>query len=266
MNRKWRGFLFALLAGFAGCGDSDDNAPASGGGAALSNDACSAIGVKIFDGTECSARGSAVVAIEISYTNGDVALCSGTLIGANSVLSAGHCFRNGPGVASATVRSGNTSVPVQQIIVHPGYRIDEGLTAIFNDVAIAKLAAPVPVQTLPLLVSTAPAVGDVIDIFGYGLTESHDSGALRSGQMRLDGVTENHLFATFGADGSNTCAGDSGGPAIQSVNGSPGVIGVTSSGNAAAACAEGDVSLFTNVQSPQVLQFIRSVVSDVRTL
>ncbi|MFN8392589.1 MAG: trypsin-like serine protease [Bdellovibrionota bacterium] len=244
-----------LMACGGGGGSSD-----SGSDVTLGNDSCDVLGLKIFNGSQCSPAGrSPVVDFIIHSLGGGISLCSGTIITPTRVLTAGHCFPNlGQDVQSIEVLADGARIPADGFAIHPGYREDSELVAIFNDVAVLSLSQSVRTAPLPLLVSRPTAAGDVIDIFGYGLDESGDVGTLQSGQMELSEVTETHLFSVFGSTGSNTCQGDSGGPAIESVSGTPGIVGITSTGSLHAECAVGDVSLFTNIQNASVLDFIKS--------
>lgn len=236
-----------------GGGDSEDD------GNGPSTDACSDIGLKVIDGTTCRTEDSAIVELTIFEFDGSASICTGTLIDQNHVLTAGHCFLNrGASTAEVDVRFGTTSVTASDFNVHPGYREDDEQAAVFNDVAIVTVTPPGGVSPVPLFLSRTPAVGDIFDIFGYGLDEGGALGTLKSGQMEIDLVSTNHITSIFDGEGSNTCQGDSGGPAIEIVNGGPALIGITSSGSAEAACQVGDVSLFVNIQDPSVLDFITS--------
>jgi len=254
----------AALALFAACGGGGGDGDGSGGG--LSEDACSTLGLKIFNGSACTpASSSPVVEFTIESFDGSTALCSGEIISSQHVLTAGHCFSGqGADVRSITVVAHGTTFQASRFAIHPQYEERLDLAAIFNDVAVIEVDGDFGIAPLPLLVSRVPAANDVIDIFGYGLTENSELGELRSGQMRLDDVTPTHLISVFGEDGSNTCVGDSGGPALmKNAAGQVGIVGITSTGSPDSECREGDVSLFLNVQAQSVLDFIRSAVPNV---
>ncbi len=256
--------LFVL--GIAGCGGGggggDDSSGDNTDGSGLSTDACGDIGLKIFTGTSCSgSERSAVVQITTLFTNGATALCSGTLITSTQVLTAGHCFPGGSAAVRAIVVSAaGAQIEANDLQIHPGYFEDEANQAIFNDAAVVQVSSPIGIAPIPLGTSRAVASGDVIDIFGYGLDEGGANGTLKSGQMLVSNVTANHIVAVYGNEGSNTCSGDSGGPAIQLLNGTAAVVGITSSGSAAAACQIGDVSLFAYILDSSLLQFVLTVV------
>ncbi len=265
------GMVFLTAAGCGGGGGgSEDEAPSG----LLQQDSCSVIGLKIVSGTPCVPElRSPVVPILITSPDGQHRnLCSGTLIGADSVLTAGHCFvdlkfPDGPSAAHATVVAvGGDDVPAERVTVHPLYREDLSLGAIFADVAVVHLARRATVAPLPVLRSVEPRAGETVDIFGYGIDQAGKPGVLRSGEMALENVTQTHLAAIYGKTGSGVCLGDSGGPATMSLDGRAGVIGVTSTGSLAAPCRQGDRALFINVEDPSVQSFVRDQVPDVELL
>jgi secreted trypsin-like serine protease len=255
--------LVALLCTFlfTGCGGSSGD-----GGGELSTNSCSILGLntRIINGAECSASNSPVVKLEILAADGSVALCSGTMLTSNDVLTAAHCFFEP--VEQVAVEVAGQRVFADQVTVHSGVSASEEVLAVFNDVAIVRLSQPVASATLPIVLSRNVAVDDVFSIFGYGLDENGNAGLLRSGEMRASTVSDNHIIAGFTGNGSNSCNGDSGGPAIFTFNDEAGnqvdgVVGIVSSGNNVT-CMADDTSLFTNTQSDSVAGFILSVVPD----
>ena len=255
--------LCVCLLACGGGGGSDD------GGGGLSQDSCGVLGLKIFGGSVCTpASESPVVSFTANLSDGRRTLCSGTLITSNAILTAGHCLPGkGSEVVSVAVVVGGQSIVANGFAVHPGYSERADLGVIFSDVGIVTIPTNVNIAPLPILLSRATEIGDVIDIFGYGINEAGEVGVLRSGQMLLNGVSSNHLFAAFGDEGSNTCLGDSGGPALMTLsNGSTGIVGLTSTGDADNLCARGDTSVFANTQEASTLQFIESIVGNVAVI
>lgn len=256
--------IFAAIFLVAGCGGgSDDN---GGGSANLSTNSCDLLGLKIFTGESCGGvERSPVVRIVSQLAGGLRGECSGTMITANHVLTAGHCFPGGvQGVRSISVSVGGTDIAGIGLAVHPNYLEDAANQAIFNDAAVVELERAAGVSPLPLLVSDPVVAGEIIDIFGYGLDEQGTLGILQSGQMEVDSVTANHVAAVYGDSGSNTCQGDSGGPALQRTTSGAAIVGITSSGTAGARCGRGDLSLFANVQTPAISGFIAAVAPATR--
>jgi secreted trypsin-like serine protease len=207
-----------------------------------------------------------IIKLNLTLSDGSAGICSGTVIGSNSVLTAGHCFPSG--IRSASIeKSDGSSVAITKVYVHPGYTENLVVNAIFNDVAIAKTSTPIGLPALGIIASQTPTSDDLIGIYGYGYDEDRNLGTLRSGTMSIDLVTDNHIFATFD-DLSDTCNGDSGGPATISLTDATGqitavgIVGITSSGSKSD-CSQGDLSLFTNVQTPGVLNFIKKYAPEV---
>lgn len=259
--------LFAVTACGGGGSDGDD----------LSTNACSAIGlptknVRIINGTACgSLSSSPVVRVIVLDSSGDpIGLCSGTMITPNDVLTAAHCII--PGTAGAAVVYGESessnAARVSRIVRHPEYRpvsrVGETFAA-FNDIAIFSLDQNLNLPTLPLLSSSFVESGEEISIFGYGTDENGnlEFRELKSGEMLVSDVTDNHISTVFNGDGSNTCQGDSGGPAVSNKTGAPAIAGVTSTGTNQG-CGEGDNSLFINISGSRSLNFILSVVPDAQ--
>lgn len=243
-----------------------------GGGDSLSTNSCSTIGLgpRIINGTNCTAGSSAVVPITLFNRDGSSGLCSGTMLTDNDVLTAAHCFLLSD-VVVAVVTVGGRDITGKRATLHPSVRRDVGNPSILlNDVAIIQLKESVDTPTLPLLSSRALVPGDVFSIFGYGLDDGDNVGALRSGEMRTDAVTNDHINSMYEGEGSNTCNGDSGGPALltfRNGNGTAqtGIVGVVSSGSRSD-CREGDLSIFTNAQSRTNLDFILSIVPDAEVI
>ncbi len=236
----------------------------------LSQDSCAVLGLKIINGAQCSTSGSSVVWYEVFYSRGNTTLCSGTVISPTEIITAAHCFPQENSVIERVVAHVNGgSIPAEAVVLHPEYQIDQQSQKLFNDVAIISLSSKANVPALPIIVSQGVEKGSIIDIFGFGVDQIGDAGALRSGQMEIDDVDAFHLTSIYdGENGSNTCQGDSGGPAIMTIgnNQQVGLVGVTSTGSAEANCLKGDVSRFTNLQSESIIDFILQVAPTVTLL
>ncbi|MDC0358328.1 trypsin-like serine protease [Oligoflexia bacterium] len=253
-----------LLALFTSCTSSDDG---DSGGGNVSKNACPTLGLltRVIDGTACQELGSPVVKITLEFSDGSSGLCSGTMISSDDVLTAAHCFFSD--VTNAFVEVNSKRIAAHTIVMHPDVIANEEALAVFNDVAVLQLSQATGFPTLPILGSRDIAQDDIVSIYGYGLDNSGGMGVLRSGQMKISHVTDSHLFAPFNGAGSNTCNGDSGGPAIFSFSDQEGIttnaiVGIVSSGNDVN-CQVGDTTLFSNVQSTSISSFITTVVPDV---
>lgn len=259
--------IFAFFASIliAGCGGGLKEDNKSDNGPVPAKDACGDLQLRIVDGTTCSKSEISPVVyfqnvvFDPIKNQTKLATCSGTLINPTDVLTAAHCFPTSSDlVLSSTVHVGGTTIAASAYITHPGFSERKvgfvGGSALFNDVAILRMVESTTVPPLPLYTSSSVQSGQIIDIFGYGYDAAQELGVLRSGQMKIDEVTTDHIVAPYDGEGSDTCYGDSGGPAILVDGTKKGIVGITSSG--VNECVSGDISVFTNIDSPSVLSFI----------
>jgi hypothetical protein len=213
------------------------------------------------------------VYIEITYTNGTSAACTGSVIAPTFVVSAAHCFVSEAKVQSVAVAAGThdlTLVPagVGQAIAGSHVEIDpdyNGDTAA-HDVAVVTLAtptaaAPVPIATAAEIQALGP--GTALTIAGWGLTTKGNSGAtptqLQYATVELQDAR--YCQTTLGkinvfdprlwlctdtpSHAIGTCHGDSGGPLLwTSPAGVVELIGVTDWGFDG---CDPPISAFTNL-------------------
>jgi trypsin len=169
--------------------------------------------------------------------------CTATAIGRDVLLTAAHCVQ--PGADYKLLGSEPGQPPALKTIVrierHPQFDIKR----LFNhlataDVALIKLAEPLPARISPALIaggSETVAVGDSLVVAGYGVTVRGDGrtgGTARAAtlvvtgqpgplQIRLFDPVSKGLSAGLGA-----CSGDSGAPAFRTSGAGPAILGVVS--------------------------------------
>lgn len=153
--------------------------------------------------------------------------CSAVVLDRTTVLTAAHCVSGSPDYRVHW--RGTDGKPVLRepaaIAIHPGYAKDAAKARKRSiDLALIRLAEPLPPQFKPVTLSAAPPrSGDQLTVAGYGLASENDpvtGGTFRAARLSVIepfGPSTILVWLTDPATGpkaagSGACTGDSGGP------------------------------------------------------
>ena len=209
----------------------------------------------VVNGTACNGGTAAVALLLMKDKNGkDYGSCSGSVISATAVLTAAHCLHD---IGSVTIAFGSREIQAASFSYSPDYdpnRLDS------IDVGVVIASSPLGQPIAPILSSRDATVGETVVIAGYGQSGlASAGGTLRAGTVSVTKVGSVFLETGAGVSGSGACPGDSGGPALVSVNGMWAVAGITST--LAGPCVVA-TNTFLSVRNATVRSFILSKASD----
>ncbi len=159
----------------------------------------------------------------------DNAQCTGTLISRKTVLTAGHCIGFASEVRFGTEAQRPTlTVRIARQVRHPSY----GRGAA-DDLGLLELAFPVTeIAPIPIFRGRLAQndVGRTVRHVGFGRTHARGSGTRMTVAYPIR-VIRDGAFES-GANGEQTCSGDSGGPGLIDTPNGERIAGVVSLGDA----------------------------------
>ena len=173
----------------------------------------------------------------VMVTDGRGNLCTGTALTRDLVLTAAHCVALPIPYRVRAYQNGAT-VEVRQVARHPGFSMaNYAASRATADVALIKLAAPLPDIIVPAALAAARrvAVGETLTIAGFGVTRNKTDDGLgipRSARLAVTGQPGSLQVRLIDpatrnkSTGLGGCVGDSGGPAYDGEG--PLIIGVIS--------------------------------------
>jgi secreted trypsin-like serine protease len=198
-------------------------------------------------------------------------ICTGTLIGPNVVITAGHCDDGGCVdkifIGNNLNQTGRT-VKVKQSIRNPGFNhntLTDDLTILILDESVTDVT--------PRAIAQGAELDDAfsLQLAGFGLTESGGLGRKFIVEVTIAtptcssdvsggfGCHENKEIVA-GGNGHDSCNGDSGGPAYVKTDSGLKLAGATSraSANATANCGDGGIY----VRLDRYLDWIKKTAKD----
>jgi secreted trypsin-like serine protease len=180
------------------------------------------------------------IAMILGARGNDSILCTGTALARDLLLTAAHCVA--PGTRLQIMLSATSKMaPIGAVAQHPRFDTQSYARGrVTADVALIKLAAPLPEYVAPVALAAAGesvAVGDRLRIAGFGVTvqgKNAITGVAHIATLVVTGRPGNLQIrlvdpATLGERaGLGACIGDSGGPVFREADGRIRVLGVIS--------------------------------------
>ena len=161
-------------------------------------------------------------------------LCTGTVIASRTVLTAAHCVDPavvGSGQVFEVLTGTTLSLPglaASDTAFDPQFDINN-LTA-GHDIGVVHLATPTTLAPIPFSRDHTLNANLPVRLVGYGTNTHKNTGAGTKREVTTVIDSFDNLLVQIGTSKKETCHGDSGGPAFQTLNGVETLIGTTSFG------------------------------------
>jgi hypothetical protein len=163
----------------------------------------------------------------VAYLANSSVACSGSAIGKKTILTAAHCVK-GFGKEFPDVYLRGRRYKTKKMFRGP------------NDLGIIQTTSKMSAgKVFGIVRNVLPNFRGNVGVFGYG---QPDSGHLKYTEMAALAFNGTGFIILASIDGSTTCVGDSGGPAVMISRNKPVVIAVVSSGQSA--CGFGSSTSF----------------------
>jgi len=173
---------------------------------------------------------------------GEGSLCTASVIGPHTAVTAAHCVSPGGSkpvlIFGNDVRSPQRELrPVSRVAVNPAWTKRQGSGMDQGDIALVKFGGGLPpdYQPVPMLQSDRELKkGKPVTLAGYGISDAREksgAGILRKTKVRISSPRQGKSEMVLDQSrGRGACHGDSGGPAFVEQRGEPVLAGVTNRG------------------------------------
>lgn len=246
-------FIFSALMYLLGCGSAVEKGPAF----SETNAAVGIVGGEVVDSKDPIAQVAALIELETEGSEQKTTICSGTVVAANFVVTAAHCFQE---KTITKVKVAGQTISVVRVLIHPQY--DRTQPRNRYDVALVQLVENNQIHYWAQLSAETPAKNTEVWIAGFGRTDVNtaSSQVLNKAKMKLVVTDYNDSESVvFGAEKQGACFGDSGGPAYQLKNGEVYLWGIDSRVPPENASQCGRLEVYSKIST--VLAWIKSVIS-----